>query len=458
MSSPFEIRNVRLFVWFRILFNARFYYPVLAILFIDFGLSAQQYALLNVAWAAAIVLLEVPSGAIADTIGRRNLLRVCGFLMFIEMGVITFVPLLDPSILFIIFIINRILSGAAEAAASGADEALAYDSLKQAGMEDKWSSVQEVLMRWQSIAFIGAMLIGGVLYDQKFMNTMIGALGLDYELSKNITMRLPLFLVFIQSLGVILVTTRMQELQSSERQQEHARVDFHPLQNIHATAMQSLKTTLSAGAWILKTPTALIIIVFGFVFDSIIRVFLTFNSQYYRVIELPEATYGVLGSVFGILGVVLPKYLKKMADDFPPRNNVFIMGALTLVGLIGLPFAIPWWGLLPLIPIMVAMYMCGFLLSNYLNRITESEQRATVLSFKGLAFNLAYGLLGVAYALLLKGLHPAVSASNPDLEGAMLEDVVFSASLAWWPPYFIVTFLITLGFAAIKLKGRGLQF
>ena len=48
-------RNIPLFIAFRVLFNARWYYPVLAVLFLYFGLSVEQYALLNVAWAAAIV-------------------------------------------------------------------------------------------------------------------------------------------------------------------------------------------------------------------------------------------------------------------------------------------------------------------------------------------------------------------------------------------------------------------
>lgn len=33
-------RNWRLFLWFRVLFSARFYYPVPAVLFLDLGLSA----------------------------------------------------------------------------------------------------------------------------------------------------------------------------------------------------------------------------------------------------------------------------------------------------------------------------------------------------------------------------------------------------------------------------------
>ena len=47
--------NWRRFVLFRVLFNARFYYPVLAVFFLDLGLSATQYTLLNFAWAFTVL-------------------------------------------------------------------------------------------------------------------------------------------------------------------------------------------------------------------------------------------------------------------------------------------------------------------------------------------------------------------------------------------------------------------
>ena len=125
--SPFKIRNIRLFIAFRVFFNSRFYYPVFTILFLDFGLTLEQFALLNLVWALTIVLLEIPSGAPADTIGRKNLLVFAGVCMVLEMGFLCFAPLGNPRLLFYIFLANRVLSGSAEAAASGTDEALAYD-------------------------------------------------------------------------------------------------------------------------------------------------------------------------------------------------------------------------------------------------------------------------------------------------------------------------------------------
>ena len=55
-KSPFDLKNIRYFIAFKVFFNSRYYYPVFTILFLDFGLTLEQFALLNVAWAVGICL------------------------------------------------------------------------------------------------------------------------------------------------------------------------------------------------------------------------------------------------------------------------------------------------------------------------------------------------------------------------------------------------------------------
>ena len=98
------------------------------------------------------------------------------------------------------------------------------------------------------------------------------------------------------------------------------------------------------------------------------------------------------------------------------------------------------------------MYLLNFFQSHYLNRITSSDQRATVLSFKGLSFNLAYGLIGLLYSLLLALLRDQAVQGQPSLTAAELENTVFVQSLAWFPGYFILTMIPMLVFAWWKLK------
>ncbi len=161
-SSPFSIANIRLFIAFRIFFNARFYYPVFTILFLDFGLTIEQFALLNTVWAITIFSSEVPSGALADILGRKKLLVATSLLMVLEISVLAFVPLGNGNIIFWAFFTNRVLSGLAEAMASGADEAIAYDSLTTNGNTADWPKVLSLQMRLQSIGTIFTMTLGAL--------------------------------------------------------------------------------------------------------------------------------------------------------------------------------------------------------------------------------------------------------------------------------------------------------
>ena len=444
-KSPFAIRNVRLFIAFRVFFNARFYYPIFTILFLDFGLTLEQFALLNAAWAAAIVLLEVPSGALADTFGRRNLLVVTGVLMVIEIALLCFVPLGNAGLLFGVFLVNRVLSGAAEAAASGADEAIAYDTLKLEGNAGDWPRVLEKQMRMQSMAYIVAMSLGAAVYDPALMQRVLNALGINIQLTQEITLRFPLYLTLMMAVMTLITTLRIQEQTLSESECELS-------EHCPTSMLQAIKLTLQAGSWILKTPFALVTIFAGLMFDNCIRMVITLCSQYYRLISLPEASFGLIGSGFAVLGLVIPRLAYKMVDRHSPSYNLGTMAVLTGLGLIGMTFFLPVIGLFPVALLSAVMYLGRFFESHYLNRMTASHQRATVLSFKGLSFNLAYGLIGLLYSILLAFLRPQLAATIPGLDRLDLENAVFIESMGWFPWYFVLTMTALLVVARRQLK------
>src|SRR5271155_640485 len=161
--------NWRRFVTFRVLFNARFYYPVLAVLFLDLGLSATEYTLLNFAWALAIVFTDLPAGVLADRIGRKPLVVIAAAFMVLEMIFLSIAPLNGGITLLLCCLANRVLSGMAEGMANGADEALVFDSLAERGRSDEWPKVLAQVMRWQGVGMVIAMLVGGAVYDPLFM-------------------------------------------------------------------------------------------------------------------------------------------------------------------------------------------------------------------------------------------------------------------------------------------------
>lgn len=443
-SSPFAIKNIRLFIAFRVFFNARFYYPVFTILFLDFGLSIEQFALLNMVWAITIVCAEVPSGALADILGRKNLIITTSLLMVLELALLAFVPLGNGTLIFWAFLFNRILSGLAEAMASGADEAIAYDSLVEGGIQDAWPKVLSLQMRVRSFASIATMTLGAFAYDPKAMNAVLSWCGSDHILDQQTTMRFPIYLTLVLAIFATITAFKMVEAAPEKT-------------TTRCNTRAAFKKTMEAGKWILRTPFALVIILFGMYFDHILRMIVTMTSQYFRLINLPEASFGIIGSMIALLGLVTPKIAEYMAEHYSPKTNMLIIFAINMFGLFGLTGFYPYWGLIPVALIFIGLTFVSFFTSHYLNKITESSQRATVLSFKGLAFNLAYGFIGLTFATLIATLKQENVTQHPDWTAEQVANLAFIDGIGYFPGYGIVGIILVVSFSAWHLKGRNIK-
>jgi MFS family permease len=404
-------RNWRRFVLFRVLFNSRFYYPVLAVLFLDLGLSVTQYTLLNFAWALAIVVTDVPAGVLADRIGRKPLILAAALFMVGEMVLLMLAPRNGGLALFLFCLANRVLSGMAEGMASGADEALVFDSLAERERSAEWPLVLDQVMRWQGAGMVVAMLIGGAVYDPVFMNRLGDALGLSFHLDQAVTLRFPIYLNLLTALAALATVLGFRE--PAARKAHVAPVE----KGEPETALTAWGLVLSAGGWIARTPVALFIIVGGVLLDSVIRLFLTFSSSYFRLIALPEATYGIIGASLGGLGLVISPVARWMVGANSLMRNYVLVAAVTMAALLGVAARWHLWGVIFILPLGAAMMALGFMVSYYLNALVDSHHRATVLSFKGLAFNLGYGFISLLFALVLRAFRDGVPSGNALAEG-----------------------------------------
>lgn len=206
---PLDLKgNPARYVIFTVFYNARAYYPVMAILFLDLGVTLDQFVMLNLLWAATIFLFEVPSGALADTLGRKRLLVTGAVLMIIEMLCLLLAPRDGGALLLAMCIINRICSGLSEACASGADEALAYDSLAETDRVELWDKLLATAMRWRSAGYVISMITGGLLYDPGPINSLLPE---SLHLSAEISHRLPVAMVLLQSFVCLWASLRMVE-------------------------------------------------------------------------------------------------------------------------------------------------------------------------------------------------------------------------------------------------------
>ncbi len=417
--------NPKRYIIFTVFYNARAYYPVLAVLFLDLGLSLDQFVLLNLIWALTIFFCEVPSGALADTWGRRNLLVAAAVLMIIEMMCLAVAPVQGGSLLIVLCVLNRLCSGLSEACASGADEALAYDSLPIENRAQAWDKILADAMRWRSAGFMLAMLLGGFLYDPSGLNKLLPS---DFAISTEAAHRLPIYLVLVQGFICLWASLTMVE----------------PSREREALSLKALTRIIFASAlWLWQQKLLRVLVLTGLVLDAVVRNFATLNSSYYRLIDLPEWSYGVIGAGLGLAGIAVPSLAKYLNSRLSPQANINLMAIGVLILLAALIPAWPLWGIIPASLLMLSMGFLGFTLSKVIHQAASSENRATVLSVKGLVFNLGYGVMSLGFSALLakagsdaqgENLIMALQWQWPLIAGILVVLIIWGAWLLRHPP------------------------
>ncbi|CAM5325145.1 MFS transporter [Streptomyces griseorubiginosus] len=130
-------------------------YPVYALLFADTGLPLWQISSLFALWSLTAVVLEVPSGAWADTVSRRRLLWIGPLLTAAGFALWVTVPSYGA------FALGFVLWGAGGALGSGSLEALVYDEMERLGAADRYARVMGRTRAARLLATVTAMGLAG---------------------------------------------------------------------------------------------------------------------------------------------------------------------------------------------------------------------------------------------------------------------------------------------------------
>ena len=133
-------------------------YPLYALLFADTGLSDAEISSLFALWSAVGIVAEVPSGALADRIGRRTAL-VAGAVVqaFGHASWIVF-----PG--FLGFAVGFVLWGLGSALGSGAQEALLHDGLAAVGATEHYARIQGMVGAAGMLVQVPAAVLATVLF------------------------------------------------------------------------------------------------------------------------------------------------------------------------------------------------------------------------------------------------------------------------------------------------------
>ncbi|MEV0155197.1 MFS transporter [Micromonospora sp. NPDC050686] len=123
-------------------------YPLYSLLFTDTGLSVGQISSLFVLWSATSIAMEVPSGALADAVSGRLLLRLAPLLPGAAFAIWVVLPSYPT------FAVGFVLWGIGGALNSGSLEALVYTELDRLGAAGRYA---RTMGRARTAGVVGAL-------------------------------------------------------------------------------------------------------------------------------------------------------------------------------------------------------------------------------------------------------------------------------------------------------------
>ena len=137
----------------------RFFVPILALFYIASQVSLSQFTLIMSVFSLSILILEIPTGVLADLFGKKRTLLLSRFCYVIEIFLIAFFNG------FWIFLVAKIISGAGVSLSSGTNSALLYDTLKKQGREKEHKRISGTLETVTSISMAFVFIIGAFLFS-----------------------------------------------------------------------------------------------------------------------------------------------------------------------------------------------------------------------------------------------------------------------------------------------------
>lgn len=201
-------RTAELYQWYATLAEASFWVPVFFLYFAAY-MPLDAVLSLEALYFLSVVIIEVPSGWLADRLGRRPTLLAGAVLMAVSHLMLFAGPWLMVgdsmwSPLFVFFAIGQGLRAAGVAFRSGTDTALHHDALAACGRVDEFASREALASKRRFLGAAVAALIGG------------GVAAID--------LRLPYACSFVVAVAMIVVVCRMREPSAGDDARSRANI------------------------------------------------------------------------------------------------------------------------------------------------------------------------------------------------------------------------------------------
>ncbi|MDD5041254.1 MAG: MFS transporter [Candidatus Peribacteraceae bacterium] len=317
----------------------------------EHGLTLQQAFALQSIYSIVLVILEVPSGYIADRWGRRNTILLGSFTLFL--GMLSYAVTGG----FWGFVFAETLLAIGFSFHSGTTEALTYDTLDTLGEKKRYLKVNGL----QGFFALGSKAVTSLL---------VGSLAA-------VSLRLPFWAdVCLFGSATILSFTLVEPDRVVMKETQHlkamGKIFLHAL--VHNKILQST------------------ILLFTVVAAIDIQMFWLLQS-YQLEIGLPMTFFGIANAAMCLLGALAYKESHRFAKRSERLGTLFAIAFVLIATSFALSAVSALWGLAFFVLEGMMFGLFDPIASNIINHQTTSDVRATVLSIRSFAARILFAAL-----------------------------------------------------------------
>lgn len=329
--------------------NLTFIVPFLTPFFMDKNLSTTQIMSMQSFYMIFIILFEVPSGIISDTLGRKKTLIIS----YISISIAWISLYL--SIGFRSLLIYQFFYAIGVSFASGTYHSYLYEILKRNSRENNYKQLLSKMQSYKFIAMGISALFGGVVYKLFNFNLLIIFTFISSIISS-------ICIMFIDNIDTINQNKKISKL-------DLLKDGYNVLFNIKSIRIIVIESIVHA--WVIST-------------------FFNFHLIMLKEYGFSVSLNGLYTTIIFIVSSIVMKNYKKIDTYFKTDKNILLISNISLsILILSLIFAKNPYILAIIWIIMFAtVYIKGPAVSNILNSKIDNEYRATSLSMISLLKNI----------------------------------------------------------------------
>ena len=345
-SNIWKLYVIKGLKWFMIVM------PIVVLFFQENGLSLQEVMILQGMYSFMVAAMEIPSGYLADVFGRKNTLILGAIFCFFGFLIISL------SFSFWYFIIGEIILGIGSSFISGADSAILYDSLAESKKENEYTKVEGVAYGIGNFSEAIAGICGGLLAE--------------------ISLRLP-WEVQVVVAGLIIPFTFLL-VEPKEHQQNKLPKSFKAIWQVVKFSLVENKLL----KWLIILSSSI-----GFATLSLAW----FAQPYFKSIDMPLKYFGFAWAFLNLTTGFSSINAYRLQGLFSKNSFLIFISLGISISIFLLSKSTAILGLILITTVYIIRGLATPVIRTYINDITPSNMRATVLSVRSFCIRVTFAIM-----------------------------------------------------------------